>query len=127
MQRAFPTAVGLDALDDLRAVLPEAVHLHQLFRRVLQIAVHHGDAVASRLPESGKDRGLLAEIPGKPRAAHVAAALRLGADALPCSVLRPVVYKYQLVRDLRRKQHAADLLCRRGDGLLLVIRRNHYG
>lgn len=63
--RGSPRRGGLLPLDDLVALLPQAVHLHDLLRRVLEIAVDHNAAVAFRRGQPREDRRFLAEIPGK--------------------------------------------------------------
>ena len=99
MSQRLLTAVRLHALDDLDALLPQPVHLHELLGRMLQVAVDHGDAVTVCRLQAGKNGGLLAEIARKMDAAHGIAVLGLGADLRPSGVARAVVDKDQFMRD----------------------------
>ena len=94
---------------------------------MLQVAVDHGHAFALRVLQTREDRRLLAEIPRKAHAAHACVGCRSSLNARPCGVLRAVVDEDQLVRDLRLRQHCADLLRGGRDGLFLIICRDHYG
>ena len=119
------TAVRLHALDDLDTLLPQPVHLHELLRRMLQVAVDHGDTVTVRRLQAGKNGSLLAEIARKMDAAHGIAVLGLGADLRPGGVARAVVDKDQFVRNPGARKNAVDLPGGRGDHFLLIKGRDH--
>ena len=87
MESGFLTAVTLDPLNDLIALLPETVHLDDLLGRVLQIAVEHDAAVAAGLFKPGKHRSLLAEVSAEADAADPGILLPGGADFGPGAVL----------------------------------------
>ena len=98
---AFSATILLDTLDDLVPLLPEVIHLHDLFRRVLQVTVHDHAAVAGGLGQPGEHGGLFAEVPAEMDAEDVRIFLRLRADDIPGLVPRAVVDEYQFVGDLR--------------------------
>lgn len=127
MRSTFLAPVRLDALDDLRALLPEAVHLHQLLRRMLQITVDHRHAFALGVLQPGENSGLLPKVPGKPHAAHTFAAMRNLLNLRPGGILGAVVHKNQLMGDPGRAQHTVDFPNRYGRHLLFIIGRNHNG
>ena len=87
MEAGLLAAVGLDALDDLVALLPEPVHFDDLLGRVLQIAVDDHDAVALRGLETGEHRGLLAEVAAEMHADDVGIGRGAALDLAPGRVL----------------------------------------
>ena len=126
MHDALLAPVGLHALDDLKALLPQAVHLHQLLRRMLQVAVDDRHAVSPGLAQTGKDRRLLAEIAGKMHAAHGRDRRGRLLNSLPGGVFGAVVHKQQLVVDALCRQNLMDGPGRDRHHFLLVIGRKHY-
>ena len=75
MEQPFPAAGALDRLHDLRAALPQTVHLRDKLRRVLKIAVNADCAVSGGVFQSREYRAFLAEIPGESQSAHVRVSL----------------------------------------------------
>ncbi len=63
-------AVGLYAADDLAAAAPALQEQLQHRGRMLAVGIHEDDRLAPRRVETGGQRGLLAEIPGKAKIAH---------------------------------------------------------
>ena len=93
VERGFLPPADLYPLDDLVPLLPQAVHLLQLLRRVLQVAVHHRRAVSPGLGQAGKDGRLLAEIPGEAHPSHLGKPGGLGLDGRPAAVFGAVVHE----------------------------------
>ena len=106
MEAALLAAVLLDALHDLVALFPEAVHLHDLLGRVLQVAVDDHAAVALRLLKPGEHGGLLAEVAAEMHADHMGVRFARFADFRPGLVPGAVVHEQQLVRDAGLVQDA---------------------
>ena len=80
-------AVIFDPLNDLVALLPEAVHLDNLLGRVLQITVEHDTAVAAGFFKPGEHCGLFAEVPAEADAADPGILFPGSADFMPCAIL----------------------------------------
>jgi hypothetical protein len=120
MQRAFPAAAALAALDHIVALLPEPVHFHDGFRRLLQIAVDHCRAAAAAVRQPRHDRRFLAEIAGKTQPAH--ALIRGGGtpDLRPGAVARTVVDENQFTVDLCVVKQAADSGGRPGNHFFFI-------
>lgn len=122
---AFAAAVLLDALDDFVPLLPEAIHLEDRFRRMLQVAVHDHAAVAVGFFQPGEHGGLLAEVAAEMDAENVRILLRQCADDVPALVARAVVYEHKLVGDLRAhrlgqfpdgdRNHLLFVICRQNN------------
>ena len=87
MESGFLTAVTLDSLDDLIALLPETVHLDDLLGWVLQIAVEHDAAVTAGLFKPGKHRSFLAEVSAEADAADPGILVTGSTDLRPGAVL----------------------------------------
>ena len=86
MQCAFAAAILLYALDYLVALLPEPVHFHYLFGRMLKVAVDYNAAVAGGLFKPCEHGGLLTEIAAEVHADHIDVFLRSGAYLAPGAV-----------------------------------------
>ena len=87
MKAGLFAAVVFDPLNDLVALFPEPVHLNDLLRRVLQIAVEHDTAVTAGFFKPGKHRGLLAEVPAEANTADPGILLPGSADFTPGAIL----------------------------------------
>src|SRR5204863_761235 len=96
--RGHRSAGPLERLDDLRlAALPDADHLAEELRRMLEIAVHDDGGVAARELQSRGDGRLLAEIAAEADAANARIDLGQRGHDLPRPVGRAVVDDDDLV------------------------------
>ena len=122
VEAALLAAILLDALHDLIALFPEAVHVHDLLGRVLEIAVDDHDAVALRLLKTCEHSGLLAEVAAEMDADDVGIGGAGTQDLAPGAVAGAVVHKQELVVDAGSAQDFAEAFCRDGDHFFFVIR-----
>ena len=125
MQRGFLPPAALDSLHDLIAFLPAVKHFDQGLRRVLQIAVHHRDAVSLRLGQAGHDGGFLSEIPGKTDSDDPGILRGQRGDFAPGVIRGAVVDKDQLEVHPLRLKHLPDVLRGAINILFLVIGRQN--
>ena len=122
---ALRAAAGLLPLDDLVPLLPQTVHLHDLLRRVLKIAVDHDAALALCRSEPRKDRRFFPKVPGKMESADTAGRGKRR-DLLPGGVPGAVIHENELTSDCSLRQHAADDRgCFFQYGLLIIDGDNH--
>ena len=126
MQGALLAPGHLNALHHLVALLPQAVHLHNFLRRVLQVTVQHHHAVPLGLGQAREDGGLLAEVAGEAYAPHLGVPGGLGLDSVPGPIPGAVVDKENLVPDSLSLQQRADGIRRQGDGVLLIVGGEHH-
>ena len=127
MQGALLSTAQLDAFHDLVALLPQAVHVHDLFRRVLEVAVQHHTASPTGLGQAGKNGSLLAEVAGEAHPPDLGQGAALLLDARPGPVPGAVVHKDQLVGDLGLLQQGGDDISCPGSHLLLVEGGEDHG
>ena len=127
MQRGFPAAVLFDAFNDIVSLLPEPVHLDQLFRRMLQITVHDSRAFSLSLRKARKNSRFLAEVSRKPDTADSGVPRCGSADFIPCPVFGAVADKDNFEWDSGRIQNRRDHFCGLKQGRLLVICGKHNG
>ena len=121
MEGALLAPVLLDPFNHLIALFPQPVHLHQLLRRVLQIAVHHRAAVAPGLLQPGEHGRLLAEVPAEMEAHHMFVLLGRLPDHVPGLILGAVVHEQQLIVDAGLLQNGAHPLGGGKDHFFLIV------
>ena len=121
MEGTLLTTVLLDPFDHLIALFPQPVHLHQLLRRVLQVAVDYRAAVAFGLFQPGEHGRLLAEVPAEMEAHHMFVLLRRLLDHGPGLILGAVIHKQQLIVDAGLLQDGAHPLCSGKDHFFLIV------
>ena len=126
MEAALLAPVLLDALDDLVALLPQAVHLDDLLRRVLEVAVDDDNTVALCALKPGEHRRLLAEVAAEMQTDDMGVLFGGGRNFGPGFVRRTVVHKKQLILNAR----AAENVRKAGGGnmnhFFFVIGRENY-
>lgn len=127
VQGALLSTAHLDAFHDLVALLPQAVHVHDLFRRVLEVAVQHHTASPTGLGQAGKNGSLLAEVAGEAHPPDLGQGAALLLDARPGPVPGAVVHKDQLMGDLGLLQQGGDDISCPGSHLLLVEGGEDHG
>ena len=115
-------AILLDALDDLVPLLPKTIHLDDLLRRVLEIAVDDHHAVALCLLEPREHRGLLAEVAAEADADHVRIGRAAAQDFAPGAVAGAVVDKQKLIVDPGVSEDYAEAFGRDGDHFFFIVR-----
>jgi hypothetical protein len=108
------------------SLLPEGVHLGQLLRGMLEVAVNDSAAVPAGGLQSGEDSGLLSKIPGKADTPHTLIGLGSTADLLPGAVGGAVVHEHQLIGNVCPAQDFPNALGGEADELFLVIGGNYY-
>ena len=121
MEGALLAAVLLDALDHLIALLPQTVHVHDLLRRVLQVAVHDHHAVALRLLKAREHGGFLAEVAAEVDAHHMPVLPGAALDLLPGVVAGAVVHEQQFIVDLRVAEDLPQPLGGDGDHFFFIV------
>ena len=92
-QTGFFTPVMLDALHHFIALLPQAVHLNNFLRRMLQVAVQHHAAVSAGLFKPRKHGGFFTKIAAEADAADTGIFFPGAADFIPGAVLRTIIDK----------------------------------
>ena len=127
MQGIFLATAGLHALDDLVALLPQAVHVNHLFRRVLQVAVHDYHTVSGGLGQPRKNGGLLAEVPGEAHTPYLRMTEGLPLHGAPSAVLRAVIHKNELMGNGCLGQNLGDGVRCPGNGALLIKGGKYHG
>ena len=118
-------ATFFDTEDNLVTLQPECVHLRNGFRRILQITVHHDDAVAFCIGESGKNSRFLPEVPGEADTAYFRMGLRQILNDLPAGVFGTVVDKHDFIINGSAKQNLSHRFFRERQDGGLIIDRNH--
>ena len=93
-------AIFFDALDDVVALLPKAVHFDDFLGWMLEIAVDDDGTIAEGVGKAGEHGGFFAEVAGKVNAANMGIAGGSGEDVRPGIVGGAVVDKEKLVGDM---------------------------
>ena len=122
---ALAGAAAADGVHDLVALPPERDHLEHDLGRVLEVAVDDHDRVAVGEVEPGRDRQLVAEVPGQEEELDPLVPTPQLAHHLAAAIGAAVVHQDELdlALDLARDrvQPAVEL----GKDLLLVLHRDH--
>ena len=95
-----------------------------VFRGMLQIAIHGDDDVAFGFVKAGRERRCLAEIAAQANHLEVPIGLHQIGEQLKASVGRRVVDEKNFVRALQLLQHRREAVVEREDGVLLIVNRN---
>ena len=126
MSAAFPAAASFYAFHNLKALFPLMIHLHQCFRRMLQVTVHHRYAVPRRIGKSGKNSRLLSKISGKTNSVNLRILLMRRLNFLPGFIPGTIVNKNKFILNPGPGKHLPERLCGHRNHRLLIIRRKYY-
>src|SRR4029453_11814453 len=113
-------AAASDRVDDVEPLPPAPRELEDDLGRILEVRVHHDDGIPRRKVETGRDRGLVPEVPRELEHLEARVSSRRLDHAREAVVSTAVVYENDLRLAIELLQEEPHSLEQRRQDLLLV-------